>query len=948
MTTLLERLREALAPDYKVEREVASGGMGVVFLGHDVALDRRVAIKIIKPELATAAAAERFVREARVLASLNHPNIVPVHRAGESRGFYYYVMDYLEAATLGDRLAAGPLPVGDAVALGRDVLSALEVAHQRGVIHRDVKPANIFLLEGRAVLADFGIAKATATLSPPLTADGRTVGSPGYMAPEQMAGGDVTPVTDVFALGLVLYEAVTGETWPFPPEPTRRNWARVPAGLVPVLARALAWKPADRWGDARAFRRALDAAAGRAPGRRWLRRGLGAVVVAGLAILAVIVTRPGAPRSTTLRILVRPFLMQPPATVHLGDSLAAALVQGLGVSPDFVAEVHGGTALGSAPALELQGSGEVSNGVLWLSLRSDTVQGSSTRLFATAHGPVGEWRELAADSLSYELLVQIWNLRGGKIAVGQPLHALPHTPRGLQALIAAERLFARAQWEDAHVAYQQALALDSTCLLCRVRLTDVGRWLGTELDSTVTVRYREALDSFPPQYRLVIRASFASGDERWRLLDRVTERYSDFGFGWFVRGDEIFHRGPLEGYRRHDALASMQHATVVWPDFAPAWEHLTWIAIGEGDSATARLALDSLRRLSTGRDRYTASLHALLDVCYRWRFGAPTDAEQFTLALLHDPAVAQFPNLGAGARYMMTCDAPRGAVEIGEAFQHVGRADLEVPGLLAEVYGYIALGRLDSALAAGARLRSRSADPAVELFLAELPAALLLSDSASPAAVGQAWPGIRHALVGFADGGIGSGDPGLRRRAAWMLTLVARRAGDSAAAAHYRSHLNGEPAPHPFASLLDADQEALRGRPDVAISRSTWLLAFDSSGQAGDPFFRSFLHLMRGQWEASQLEPLQAVRELRWHEANDLKNVEYPAAAPEEGELDWAFGTLARWRRARLLDGAPGDAEGCGCYAAVIRLWSGGEPRFAARADTARGRFNALKCGPGS
>lgn len=947
MTTLLERLREALAPDYEVEREVASGGMGVVFLGHDVALDRRVAIKIIKPELATAAAAERFVREARVLASLNHPNIVPVHRAGESRGFYYYVMDYLEAATLGDRLAAGRLPVGDAVALGRDVLSALEVAHQRGIIHRDVKPANIFLLEGRAVLADFGIAKATATLSPPLTADGRTVGSPGYMAPEQMAGGDVTPVTDVFAVGLVLYEAVTGEPWPFPPEPSRRNWASVPAGLVPVLARALAWKPADRWGDARAFRRALDAAAGGAPRRRWLRRGLGVVVVAGLAFLAVTVTRPGAPRSTTLHLHVRPFLMQPAAMAGLGDSLAAALVHGMGASPDFVAELDRGPAPDSGPALVLQGSGDVSDGVLRLSLRSDTVRGSSVRLFATAQGPPGEWRHLAADSLSYQVLVEIWNLKGGKLAAGLPLHALPHTPRGLEALIDAERLFARAQWQDASVAYRQAIAVDSTCLLCRVRLTDVGRWLGEVPDSTQTSRYRSALDSFPPQYRLLIRASFASGDQRWRLLDRVTEQYSDFGLGWFIRGDEIFHRGPLEGYRRRDALASMQHATVLWPDFAPAWEHLAWIAIAEGDSGTARPALDSLTHLGSGGDQFSASIRVLLGACYQWRFSAPADAKR-SLELLHDPNVAQFPNLGAGARYMMSCDAPRGAVEIGEAFQHVGRADLEAPGLQAEVYGYIALGRPDSALAASVRLRSRAAGPAVQLFLAELPAALLLADSADGATIAAAWPATRHALGSFLDGGTGAESPQLLRRAAWLLALVARRAGDTAAARHLRRLLDGEPAPHPFSSLLDADAEARRGRPDVATSQSAWLLAYDSSGQAGDPFFRSILHLMRAQWDADQLEPLQAVRELRWHEGNDLRWVNSPDAAPEEGEMDWALGTLARWRRARLLDSAPGDAEGCGCYAAVIRLWSGGEPRFAARADTARGRFNALKCGQGS
>jgi tRNA A-37 threonylcarbamoyl transferase component Bud32 len=954
MTTLLERLRDALAPDYEVEREVASGGMGVVFLGRDVALDRRVAIKIIRPELATAAAAERFVREARVLASLNHPNIVPVHRAGESRGFSYYVMDYLEAETLAERLAAGPLAPGEALALGRDVLAALEVVHQRGVVHRDVKPANIFLVEGRAVLTDFGIAKATATHSPPLTADGRVVGSPGYMAPEQMAGGEVTPATDVFAVGLVLYEAFTGEPWPFPSEVAHASWTRVPAGLVRVLMRALAWKAGDRWKDAAAYRRALETAVGRARGRRAIHWGVGVAALASLAVVAGLLLAPGPARSTTLRLKVRPFSVEPAAMAGLGDSLAAALVQGLGANPDFSVELDRGTPAGRDSALAIEGSGEIANGMLRLTLRSDTVPGSSAPLYATAYGSVDDWRRLASDSLSHHLLVDIWNLRGGKLAARLPLHALPRSAAGLEALIGAERLFARAQWENAYRAYERAIAVDSTCLLCLVRLTDVGRWLGKVPDSTLTARYRAALDSFPPQYQLLIEASFAKGDERWQLLKQVTERYPDFGLGWFIRGDAIFHRGPvLGGYRRHDALAFMQHATVVWPDFAPAWEHLAWIAIGEGDSVTAGKALETLARLGAGEDEFSAGLHTLLQACYLWRFGAPSFAEEQTRTLLRSPSVERLRDLGAGARYMMSCDAPRGAVQIGQAFQQIGRADLVIPGLQAQVYGYLALGREDSALVAAARLRSETSNPSLALFAAELGPALLFADSASETAIARDWPAARRALDVFLDAGSGAEDLQLGRRAAWLLALLARRAGEPAASRFYRHRLDDEPAPRthasplgPYASLLDADAEARRGRPDVAISRSAWLVTFDSSGQAGEPFFRSFLHLMRAQWYADQLEPLQAERELRWHEGNDLRDVTYSGAPPEEGEIDWALGTLARWRRARLLDGAPGDAEACDCYGAVARLWSGGEPRFAARADSARQRIDALHCSP--
>ena len=384
MTTVLDRLREALAPDYVVERELASGGMGVVFLGRDVALDRRVAIKIIKPELATAAAAERFIREARILASLNHPNVIPVHRAGESRGLFYYVMEYLEAETMADRLARGALPAAEAVAVARDVLSALEAAHGRGVVHRDVKPANIFLLKGRAVLADFGIAKDTAATGPGLTGDGRVVGSPGYMSPEQMAGGHIGAATDLYAVGLVLYEALTGESWPLLIELSSADWSRVPPGLVPVLRRALAWRAADRWHNAAAFRRSLSPARA----RRWSRASwaAAALVVVAAALTVDHLVRPPPSGVSTLRIRVRPFALQgPKAPARLGDSLAAVLVQSLGGSHDFTVVVDRGAAQPQGAVLTLSGTGEAArDGTLRLALASDTTEGIGGPLHADA------------------------------------------------------------------------------------------------------------------------------------------------------------------------------------------------------------------------------------------------------------------------------------------------------------------------------------------------------------------------------------------------------------------------------------------------------------------------------------------------------------------------------------------------------------------------------------
>src|SRR4051794_37427983 len=144
MSSLLERIQEALAPDYRVERTIASGGMGTVFLGRDQRLERPVAIKVLREEIATAVAVQRFIQEAQHLASLNHRNIVRVHDAGEADNLVYYVMDYVDGETLEDRLERGPLSLTETLRLGRQLLSALELAHRNRVVHRDIKPSNVF------------------------------------------------------------------------------------------------------------------------------------------------------------------------------------------------------------------------------------------------------------------------------------------------------------------------------------------------------------------------------------------------------------------------------------------------------------------------------------------------------------------------------------------------------------------------------------------------------------------------------------------------------------------------------------------------------------------------------------------------------------------------------------------------------------------------------------
>ena len=215
MTDTLNRVRDALADRYRVERELGAGGMATVCLARDVRHDRDVAIKVLNAELAESLGRQRFVREIRMAAKLNHPHILPLYDSGECDGFLYFVMPVMQGQTLRDRLTLErTLPVDDAVRIATEVADALDYAHRHDVVHRDIKPENILLHEGHAVVADFGIGKAivaAASESSTFTQIGVTVGTPAYMSPEQATGEELDGRSDLFSLGCVLYEVLTGE-----------------------------------------------------------------------------------------------------------------------------------------------------------------------------------------------------------------------------------------------------------------------------------------------------------------------------------------------------------------------------------------------------------------------------------------------------------------------------------------------------------------------------------------------------------------------------------------------------------------------------------------------------------------------------------------------------------------------------------------------------------------
>ena len=303
-----DRLNAELGDRYRVERELGRGGMATVWLAQDLRLGRPVAIKVLHQELAGAIGVDRFAREVRLTASLQHPCIVPILDSGvlsataREPALPWYAMPYIAGESLRERLAREQqLPVEESLHITEDIAGALQTAHRQGVIHRDIKPENVILADGRVYVVDFGIAKAlVATGDARLTSTGLAIGTPAYMSPEQASADSVDSRTDQYSLAVLLYEMLVGEP-PFtgptahaiaarrlsePARPIRPVRTTVPPGVEQATLKALERVPADRFADVESFARALRNSAavpGRpaGPGRR-------AILVAGLLFIAAL------------------------------------------------------------------------------------------------------------------------------------------------------------------------------------------------------------------------------------------------------------------------------------------------------------------------------------------------------------------------------------------------------------------------------------------------------------------------------------------------------------------------------------------------------------------------------------------------------------------------------------------------------------------------------------
>lgn len=911
MATLLERLQQALTPQFAVLREIAGGGMGRVFLGHDIALDRRVAIKVLRPEMATAVGAERFVREARLLARLRHPHIVPVFQGGEADGLLYHVLEYQDGETLAQRLVRGPLTRSELTVLADGLLAALAAAHQAGVVHRDIKPGNIFLVGGRAVVGDFGIAHSDTT-GETLTEAGQFLGTRAYMAPEQLRGAASTAQTDLFAAGLVLVEAATGRRLDGPAPAGAGLWGGVPRSWVRPLRRALAESPGQRWPTAEALARSL-----RGEGRVRALAGIGLTV----ALAAVVVmawwwpsggaSSAGAPPFEPFVVRLDPFST---TTSILDDAVATGLrrdlAQGLTGFPDFVADT-GEEPLGASRPLRIGGSVGVRADSLVVTLHrvADDLEPIPLGLHVAQRGAPG-----LVDSLVGTILDEIW--RGDHRGEVLPREALPVTLPGRAQFLRAERSYAAGDWSEALERYETVERADRSCVLCAYRIRDLHRWLNREND---TLRLRTLLDArmrFTPPYRALIEAGALPPGPRLEALRGLRDRLDGFFDFHYLLGDELLHRGPLHGYPRRRAIEHLRRAAELRPDFAGAAEHLVWAYVAEGDSVRAGELLAGLERDHPPRDPYAAVLRTLHRLAHAWRLQEPSAAAALTARELSSPGIASSRDLAAGPRALPAFGAVLGTVALGQRLAAITeRPELVVAGLVAQALGHTALGQEAAAATAARTLTGVAADP--EWELAELQLASLAA-ILGEAPVGPEVAGRLKAFLGRA-----SVTGALARRAEWTRGLL--QLGDSVA--------GGRSERGPLQQLAQARREAAGGRLVEALRLTDSLTNVDY--REVDPFAGAIARLDRAEWYRRLGRWHDADRELLWHEHSDFAQI--PRGTLQAAEVDWAVATLALWRRAAILAAGGGDpSERCRVYREIERRWREGDAVPRARADSAR------------
>ena len=654
----LASLTAALGERYQIERAVGQGGMATVYLARDLRHESQVAIKVLRPELAAVLGAERFSREIRITASLQHPNILPLLDSGDANGLPYYVMPFVEGESLAQRLHRETrLTLEEAIRLGAEVADGLAYAHAKGFVHRDIKPANILLANGHAVIADFGIARALInTAGNRITDSGMAIGTAPYMSPEQAGSESVDGRSDIYSLGCVLYEMLSG-TPPFTgpsaqaimarnavdPVPSIRTVrATVPQALEGVINKALAKTPQDRFATAAEFRDALVRAAAmpvtqEIPRHITRRRRLAAVLAAALVLTAAaVVFRVGAgsPPLDLNRVMVFPLLLPGDwrGSTTAGEDVATVIgsamdgagslrwVDGWQFLTSSQRDAIRTLGINEARAIAReQRSGFVVTGKL-------VARNDSADVFLELHD-VGGDSLISRPPGKAAPIGESW--RGGMAAIAAILPSLIRTavpdvesewrarpPRAVAHFLLGESAFRRARFSAALAEFQRAIEVDSTFGLAAVRGAQVASWNHQAGEAATLIR-TAARTRLAPRYQ-----RFAGGfsayldgraDSAVAGLRAAIALDSSMSVAWMQLGEVYIHLLPAEGNSDSLAEAAFSRARALDSTSATQQFHLVEILTRKGDSTRATaIAREFIR---TAADSQLAREIELVSAC---------------------------------------------------------------------------------------------------------------------------------------------------------------------------------------------------------------------------------------------------------------------------------------------------------------------------------------------
>ena len=525
MNNPLDRLKAALSDRYTIERELGAGGMATVYLAEDVKHHRKVAVKVLRPELAATLGPERFLKEIEIAARLTHPHILPLHDSGEADGFLYYVMPYVEGESLRDKLAReGELPVAEATRILKEIVDALSKAHSQGVVHRDIKPDNVMLSDRHALVMDFGVAKAVseATGREKLTTAGVALGTPSYMSPEQAAANpNIDHRADIYAIGALAYELLAGRP-PFAgltpqailaahvtetPDPVTDHRAAVPPAMAQLVMKCLEKKPADRWQSTDELLMQLEGlsmtpSGGMTPTDtrpiqvttkqpRKATFAIGGVAVVVLVILGGVFLRPSGPSLIENRVMVAVFENETgdPTLDGVGKIAADAFARGLQdtklveiVDPRAAlgtAEVSDGTSpVAAARALaERMGAATLVTGEYFrlgdsLRFQAQVLETGSGKIFQSLDPVVGGVADpmAAIGRLNQAIMASVASLFTDElISLGQ-LAAQPKSYEAYREYVTGRDLFAQGDSRTAMGHFQRSLTEDPDFVMSAIYL----------------------------------------------------------------------------------------------------------------------------------------------------------------------------------------------------------------------------------------------------------------------------------------------------------------------------------------------------------------------------------------------------------------------------------------------------------------------------------------------